>query len=96
MIKKFSLSEKSDYDKFCKEFGKYKVENLFFQEKTSAFSQNHYLRDYSVFNIYGTTVTLINKRELDGLDLTIGLDKKIINTTIEKIKSKGFKLEEIN
>jgi len=96
MIKKYWLSGENSYSKFCEEFKREKVDSLIFQQNTGQFRKALYYRDYSAFNINNTTVTLVNERENKLAYLTLGVDKKLIDDVVEEIKSKGFKLEEIN
>lgn len=85
MIKNYKLSGYS-YEQFCGSF----KENIIERRN---FDKGFY--NYCVFNINNTTLTLMQEGTSSEKKLTIGLDEELINKTINEIKSKGFKLEEI-
>ena len=85
VVKKYNFSNYT-YQTFCDEF----KENLIEEKKfDGGFYKN------SIFNTNGNTLILTQAGNSSNKTLTIGLDEKLINETIEKIKSKGFALEEI-
>jgi len=85
VVKKYNFSNYT-YQTFCYVF----KENLMEEKKfEGGFYKN------SIFNINGNTLILTQAGNSSNKTLTIGLDEKLINETIEKIKSKGFALEEI-
>jgi len=85
VTKKYNFSNYT-YQTFCYEF----KENLIEEKKfDGGFCK------YSTFNINKNCVILMQMGNSSNKTLTIGLDEKLINETIEEIKSKGFALEEI-